>query len=261
MATPATENPSFGDAQDRPLSATDARRPSSVADHPSVIGPWSVVRPSLEYQHAFDLCAVEAHRAGGPVTIYASSPFYAREILKRLSSLPAALAPTGDWASLSSSMEEKLGPEVPGPNITAAEAMERPASVAIWAEPEPDTAAYLRQSVLRSLEREGRLCIINSGWLARRLPEWTRLEGRPASRPVALRQVRRWLQSSAFTIEATVGFHGPLSILWGYRHHLAQRLGRPDVADRCHFKMRAEYVTRGWRAAFSPVCVIIARKL
>ena len=52
-------------------------------------------RPSLEYQHAFDQCAVDCHRVGGPVAVIASSAFYARELLKGSVALRLCWCPSG----------------------------------------------------------------------------------------------------------------------------------------------------------------------
>jgi hypothetical protein len=39
-----------------------------------------------------------------------------------------------------------------------------------------------------------------------------------------------------------------------------ERLGRSDLADRCLFKMRAGYVTGGWRALLAPLGLIVSRR-
>ena len=57
---------------------------------------WWWERPSLEYQHAFDLCAVEVCRDGGEVAVFASSPFYARELLKRFAGKRVRLVSVGN---------------------------------------------------------------------------------------------------------------------------------------------------------------------
>lgn len=43
-----------------------------------------LIRPSLEYQHVFDICAAQVQHCGAPAALRASSSFYARELLKRM---------------------------------------------------------------------------------------------------------------------------------------------------------------------------------
>jgi hypothetical protein len=220
---------------------------------------WLGERPSLEYQHAFDLCAVEAHRTGGPVAIFTSSPFYARELLKRLDGCEVWLVPTGNWSSSGEDIGKLLSPEVEHPNIETLNRLSIEAEAAVWAEPERESGEQILTHIHRMLLPGRHLYVIASGWLARFLPEWQRNEDRPGERLVGLRQTTKWLRQSGFTIEARYGFHGPVSILWGYAFRMMERLGRGDLADRCLFKMRAEYVVSGWQAFWVPVGLAVAR--
>jgi hypothetical protein len=221
---------------------------------------WSVERSSLEYQHAFDLCAVEVHRTGGPVVVLAGSPFYARELLKRLGGREAWLVPAGTWASSGENMGKLLGPEVEHPNVETLKRLNIETKTVVWAEPERGSGQQFLTHIHRTLLPGGHLYVIASGWPARFLPEWRRNDDRPGEHPVGLRQTRKWLRRSGLTVEALYGFHGPVSILWGYAFRLMERLGRGDLADRCLFKMRAEYVVRGRQAMWAPVSVTLVSK-
>jgi hypothetical protein len=219
-----------------------------------------VERPSLEYQHAFDLCAVEAHRIDRPVAVFASSPFYARELLKRLGGCEAWLVPTGSWSSSSTNIDELLSPEVKDANVQTLERLDVQTKTVMWAEPEQESSEQVLKHIHQMLLPSGHLYVIASGWLARFLPEWRGHDDPPGEHPVGLRRTTRWLQQSGYRIEAMYGFHGPMSILWGYAFRLMERLGRGDLADRCLFKMRAGYVVNHWQAMWTPVSVIFARK-
>ena len=220
----------------------------------------SIARPSLEYQHAFDLCAVEVHHTGGPVALLASSPFYARELLKRLAGYEAQLTPVSGWSRYGADTERLLGPEVGEPDICQLESMNTEATTIVWAEPEGDSGEQILGQIHLGLAPGGRLQVITSGWLARYLPEWRRGGDRPGEHPVGLRQTTKWLRQHGFTIEGLYGFHGPSSILWGYASRLIGGAGRNDLADRWHFKMRAEYVVTGRQAIWSPINMVKAKR-
>jgi len=243
---------------DRRSQTADRRQ---QMDRRSVVGgQWSVMRPSLEYQHAFDICAVEVHRTGGPVAVFAGSPFYARELLKRLDGCKAVLVPIGDWSSSSASIGELLGPEVEHPNFETLERLDVHAKTAVWAEPEREGGERVLKRINQMLFPGGHMYVIASGWLARFLPEWQHNDNRPGQWPVGLRQAVKWLRQGGFAVEALYGFHGPASILWGYAFRLLERLGRGDLADRCLFQMRAKYVVSGWPVFCAPVGIAVAQK-
>jgi hypothetical protein len=217
-------------------------------------------RPSLEYQYAFDLCAVEVHRISGPVAVFAGSPFYARELLKRMGGCEARLVPIGGWGSSSANIGELLGPEVEHLDVQTLESLDVQTKAIVWAEPERTSGEQALRHIHRMLLPGGHLYVIASGWLARFLPEWRRNDDRPGERPVGLRRTIKWLRQGRFTVEGLYGFHGPESILWGYAFRLMERLGRGGLADRCHFKMRAGYVVGGWQALWTPVGMMVARR-
>nr|MBC7245834.1 hypothetical protein [Chloroflexota bacterium] len=215
----------------------------------------------MEYQYAFDLCAVEAHRTGGPIVLFASSPFYARELLKRLHGCKILLVAIGEWGLWASDLQRWLGVEVdPAAFSLAPQHLNLCAYCAIWAEPELADDRQVPERVRQALLPGGKLCVIFSSRLARFLPEWQGNGERPDKHPLGLQQVMQWLRHGDFAIEVLYGFHGPRSILWGYAFRLMERLGRGDLADRCLHRMRAGYVVSGWQALWAPVGVAVARR-
>ena len=215
---------------------------------------WSVARPSIEYQHAFDCCAVELNRTGGPVAVLASSPFYARELLKRVSGRDAWLVPTSGWHASSAGIEAHLGPEIDSSSVHWAPASDLGVSAAVWAEPERDRVEQTLASIQQRLAPDGPLCVVLAGWLARFLPERERRGSLPEFRPAGMRRTVGWMRRAGFRIEASYGFHGLVSIAWGYLARLLEYVGRADLADRCLYWMRAKYVVGGG-ARREPPCV------
>ncbi|MBC7261709.1 MAG: hypothetical protein H5T63_06815, partial [Chloroflexi bacterium] len=133
----------------------------------------SLLHPSLEYQYAFDLCAVEAQRIGGQVALFASSPFYARELLKRLQDREVALVAVGEWGLWAGDLQRWLRPEIPHSAFSLAPPqLHSHAHCAIWAEPEQTGGAQVLDTIQEMLLPGGKLCVIASGILARFLPEW-----------------------------------------------------------------------------------------
>lgn len=219
-------------------------------------------RPGLEYQYAFDLCAMEAHRAGGPVSLYSSSAFYAEELTGRLDRCGGVLVPCGGWApagrgwrslpmaGVRGSTRFRLAPE--GGEIA-------PGTAVVWAEPEMGDLERTAARVAQNLAPGGRLCVVTSGWLRRGLPEWKRDEGeRPARRPAGLRRTMECLRQAGLTVEGVYGFHGPRSLAWGLASRVPAALGRADLVDRCLAAMRKGYVVPGWQARWAPVAVVLA---
>ncbi len=182
--------------------------------------------PSLEFQHVFDLCAVEAHRAGGRVAILANSPFYVRELGRRMRGLEVV---------------EERGARV---------------EWAVWAASPTGDVAAMGTALRAALAPDARLYVIAAGLTAAALPEWREREDRLAR----LWRVRGWLRRVGLRVEMVYGFHGPASIAWGYISRLPAWLGRPDLTDRALFQMRASYVTRGWGAMLAPLAVMVARR-
>ncbi|MFW5708919.1 MAG: hypothetical protein ACOCX5_01735 [Chloroflexota bacterium] len=192
--------------------------------------------PSLEYQHAFDLCAAHCARQRNgdhtPILIVASNPFYAREAVSRLRHV--ALAGEG-W---------QPDDDFEDVTITTLDTAQGPYSAVIWAEPLADSAAATLTRLHSLLAEDGSLAIVSSGMLARFLPETH------STSQIPLRQagVRKLLSSAAIPVRQTVGFHGLTSIAWSYGFRMMTRLNRLDLADRCLVKMRTVYAVPEGRA-------------
>ena len=223
------------------------------------LDPW-MERPSLEYQHAFDCCAVELQRVAGPVTVVASHPFYARELLKRLDGCHVSLVLAPDWNLPAEEISRWLGYDVARSSIESDPGVGAQAQAAVWAEPQREVGEEILERIGRTVRPGGQLYVVASGWLRRFLPEWQRGAVLAGQEPAGLRAATRWLRAAGWHVERPYGFHGPRSVCWGLAAHGAARLARLDCADLCHFGMRAAYVVHGWQASLAPVTVVTARK-
>lgn len=192
------------------------------------------MRPSLEYQHALDMCAAATYATPGRVGVLAHSSFYQDALAHRLHTrqdmaLDARQLPDADYCAI------------------------------IWAEPEQNTFAHVLDRI-QQLPRTDSLYIIASNRLAQRLPEWHNPQQPPASHPTGIRATMQALRQAQYHVMATYGFHGPISIIWGLLGQWLARIHRDDIADRCHFAMRLTYAAQGWQAYLAPVSVLVARK-
>jgi hypothetical protein len=173
------------------------------------------------------------------VGVVANSHFYERQLQARLG--PAAL--------LLGTHPEQMSLVSHGP-----------LSALIWAEPETTSASRTLAAVAALLAAEGTLYVLGSGWLARRLPEWRGPATRPARTPLGLMALADLMRRHGFTRYVTVGSHGPRSIALGVLGQLLDRLGRPELADRCEAGMRETYLQTGPLAGLAPVRLTIARR-
>ncbi len=250
METPLTE----------PSAAYTPDGVQRIDHQPSSRPGWWVERPSLEYQYAFDVCAVEVWRIRGEAGVFASSFFYARELLKRFQGMQVQLFPVGDWSSQRQDIQSWSGLEVDLSGSLATEANRPWLTSAVWAEPEWEKGQKDLAWLARMLILGGHLYVIASNWLSRFLPEWTKWDERPAQRLAGFLHTRAWLRREGFVLEGLYGFHGPQSILWGFASRWMARLGPGDWADRCHFQMRAVYVESGWQSLLAPVVLAVAKR-
>ncbi len=221
---------------------------------------WWVERPSLEYQHAFDLVALEVHREGGDVAVFASSSFYARELLKRLQGIQVRFFPVGDGGSQARDLHGWSGPAAASSGSLRLESKQSFLRAAVWAEPEWERAQEVLAWLGQILLPGNKLYVIASSWLSRFLPEWTRPDDHPAQHRTGFLRTSAWLRRAGFVFERLYGFHGPQSVLWGYASRWMALLGRGDWADRCHFQMRDGYVVSGWQSLLTPVVLSVVRR-
>lgn len=193
---------------------------------------WLLERPSLAHQHAFDFCAMGVYRSDGPTVVFASSPFYTCELRRRL-----------DGKAVSFHRDVELDQQAAFPT-------------AVWVAPDCRDGRQVVARAHRLLLPDGCLYVIFHGWMSRLQRNGNRL----ADTSVQLRQVVGWLRQAGFLPQDLYGFYGPASVLWGQAFRLLERCGRSDLADRCRFRMRGEYVVTGWQAEWSPLGVLVARK-
>jgi hypothetical protein len=210
---------------------------------------------------------MEAQRQGGAVAVFASSAFYANELLSRLHGQTVNGWETSPLAGPRADKRMAVGRSEPGfipaPEIPCSSAPPLPCSSAqsiIWAEPEQESLERTAQEIVQALAPGAPLYVIVSGWLARFLPEWRAASRLPASGRAGWWRTLYGLRQAGLATEALYGFQTPLSLLWGYSSRALEGLGRADWADRCHFRMRAHYVVRGWTALLAPVGVFVAKK-
>jgi hypothetical protein len=205
--------------------------------------PDTTRRPNLEFQHAFDLCAVEARRAGGPIMLFADSAFSTQQLLKRL---------PDDTYSVPVERRRTAASSEYRPANSA------PTTVVLTMPTQTDCAPTIEQ--IHQLLRPGdRVVVVAANWPARFLPELPR-HSDPANQPASSHEVVSRLREGGYTVQAMYGFHGPSSIVWGYAAHLFERLGRAEIADRLHFRMRAAYACEGRQAHFAPISVVVAKR-
>jgi hypothetical protein len=199
--------------------------------------------PSLAWRYAFDHCAVELARDAGPVALFASTPFYARELVRRISSAVVP-CPTCEPGSASAEFLAAAGPELRPEHVGLADAsdsgMHRRLGAIVWAEPENGTWQGVADQVAWLAAPGATLCIL----------------GRTA-RLHSL--VRRRLQSLGFRLENCYGFQGPLSLALGMASRLPAQFGRDDLVDRCYAAMRQRLVVRGPQARWSSVWMLTGR--
>jgi hypothetical protein len=231
LTIPMTEQP----ASPAPFAKRPRRPSPPVGWNPAPC----LVRPSLDYQFALDVCVARASSANERLGVVASSQFYERQLQARVGPAAVLLGTHPEPGSL-------VGPA--------------PLSALIWAEPEADTASRTLAAVAALLATDGTLYVLSSGWLARRLPEWHGPAPRPARAPLGQAALDDLIRRHGFTRRVTVGSHGPRSIALGVLGQALDRLGRPDLADRFEARMRETYLQTGPLAALAPVRLTIARR-
>lgn len=215
-------------------------------------------RPSLAYQAAFDRCAVEAAQRDGPVLVLAGNPFYAREIVRRLSG-SVALQPFGSgWPQDEDLLRKLLGPEIHWDQVNLIMTGHEPSQLArtiIWAEPRDSTWRHIVPDLQRLAAPDAKAIVLGrSARMGRFLPDQPQQSGMP----VPLSQAADALGRAGWRIEQRVGFHGPRSLLLGAVSRVPALLNRDDLLDRNSAAMRENFVVVGRQAHYSPVWMIRA---
>lgn len=206
---------------------------------------------------AFDLCAAEASRSGGPYLILASSSFYARELTRRLNGeILVHLA--GNAELDQSELQQALGPEVDWERVYL-EWEGGPIRTVLWAEPEQGTWRACLGELAHRAQPDSRFCTLGTTRLRRLLPEWSIPASRPATAPLnTSRLLVKALDDLGYRARRIYGLHGSLSLLWGTTSRIPGAFGRNDLVDRCFASMRRSYVGCGWQARLAPVWVMVA---
>jgi hypothetical protein len=225
------------------------------------IDRWSLERPSLAYHYAFDLCAVEINCLEGPVIVFASSVFYARELVQRLTG-DVVLHFTNDWVLNEAEPKSTMGPEIDWDRVRFDAVGNNGGSVSavLWAEPEAQTWETTLRDLGQLALPETKIGVIGTTRLRCLLPEWQETALAPARAPLhSSGGIARALRSVGYTVEEIYGFHGPLSLLSGIACRFSAALRRVDLVDRCSIAMRQNSIVRGWQARWAPIWVLIGR--
>jgi hypothetical protein len=206
-----------------------------------------LLRPNIDYQLAYDLCARHASQASGAVAIFASSPFHAHELGTRLPNAHVIAAP---------------GREDDDGHRPYAKVHD--VGCIIWAEPTFTQIAHIAEAAAEALPPGGLLCALVAGRLARRLTEW-REQRVPfhdgGGTPLGWRKTEQLIfQPDLYTIRQRVAFRGVNALAWDYAGQFAARFGRDDLADRCTAAMRAAFVAPEWARSISTIGVMVAER-
>jgi hypothetical protein len=225
----------------------------------SINTPFGLRRPSLEFRYTFDYCAMHAYQRRAASALLVSSPLYAYEMLHRLYNFNATLIPTADWwATKDESFLSSLGMDTPP--IQSLEGQTDMVKTVIWAAPQADDVESILASIHKILDPDGKLYIIAGGTLSRFLEGVLHFDDQAVGLPVNYRQLIQSLKHHQYHIETIQGFHGLISIIWSYAFRLMNALGKPHLADRCFYRMRATYAVDGWQKALTTLNVIVANK-
>jgi hypothetical protein len=219
-----------------------------------------VGRLSLEYQYAFDFCAVALQRVVGPIAVLASHPFYARELGGRLDGAQVRLFAVPNWRRQPENVRAWLGEQSVGAGVGLNRLSASSIAAVVWAEPEREGGPELLARIGQLIAPGGRLYVVTSSPMRRFLPRWLPRGWRPAQHPAGHRATLHWLQRAGWCLERRYGFHGPRSVLWGLAARVAAAWERRDWVDRCRAAMRVHYVVRGTQAAIAPVAVLVVRR-
>jgi hypothetical protein len=183
------------------------------------------IRSSLDYQHVYDYCAMNAYHQPGKILLLADNSLHLMQLSRRLADRePLTL------------MNVDTTPCV---------------NTVIWVEPDLSTAAETLREINQRLVSGGTMYIVVTNWLAR----YRQKNVNGFSTPWGKLPIAHLLDR----IEAVQGFHGLVSILWGLANVFFKRIGRYEIADRCLYQMRATFAVNNWQVRFTPVCVIVVK--
>lgn len=204
-------------------------------------------RPGLPYQHALDRCAQLAWAGGGQTSVATANPLHVAQLGGRLGSSALELV----WLG---------GRPVPEVGVWGGEIVAVPTrevTMMIWTEPASQTAVEDFKAVSRGLCPGGRLAVIVAGPLA-----GLRITGPGARRKptIGLLALLRLIRSASLSVERVDGFGWAPAFLWAYTSSLCERIGRPDLGDRCLVRHRELFAVSGVQAALAALTVVVARR-
>lgn len=207
--------------------------------------------PTPEVRQALDWAAAPLQAARGPVLALLSSPFYAVEVLRRvthaldLAGCSSAFEPVAWLAELAPWSWAGVGAaDLAGSHIYTA---------LLWAEPERQGAEDLARRLFEAAAPGAVLSVVASTFLRRFLPAWQEAAPPPAVVPLSASQIPGLLRRAGWQVSAHCGLHGPRAVAWTLLMRLAEAGGRPDWADRARFAMRQAYLEKGWRRSLAPL--------
>ena len=208
----------------------------------------SLNRPSIEYHLLFDLCAVEVQRHGLPCLLRVPNGFFAYELVRRLvgrdvTDLLNRTDPA--WIVVDTPQSFSLSQQQPAGQF----------QTIVWAEPLAQESAVLATTLRTALAANGGLCVLFSRRMAALLPE---SKGGAIPMARAGTAVYAALRKANFRTHSQQSFHGPLSLIWWQASIWFGRLGRPALADRCWYAMRAAFSAEGWQIPLATTTLLTA---
>jgi hypothetical protein len=219
----------------------------------------SLLRPDLEHHCALDFCASRIGHGNEPAIIMASTALLAHEMLKRLAYREVAVLGRGDWDErvLQSSLLHRSTSATPF-KVFKIGRLKLTSPGVMWAEPINQDTVQTVVEISKHVSPGGRLYVMTTGRIAR-FQSSTKTNPHSTLGAAGLIRTSHLLQQAGLEIEEVVGFHTPISILWGVGSRLMARANRADSADRLLVRMRESFVATGRAARYATVNVVVAR--
>lgn len=117
-------------------------------------------------------------------------------------------------------------------------------STIVWVEPETDRLNFVPFQARRLALPGAYFQVIATTGLRRFLPAWRR-QPRPAQSPASPLMVIKAVKAAGWSVTELIGYHSPKAVLWSLAGRLAERVHRPDWADRTNFMQRTHYIEHG----------------
>jgi hypothetical protein len=191
-------------------------------------------RTGLEYQYAFDACAMIGQGASKRTLLIATSQWHSAEILRRLYHRHVELCSSNQVQQLAAHTHGQFGQ-------------------IIWAEPERSNIDGVLGAAQTLLAPGGNLLIIVGGRFARWLPERRSTIGALLADGQHL--INR-LPAHGWRAVQARGYHTPVSVAFTYCGQLLERAGRPELADRLALAARQTYSAQGQHALLTALCLV-----